>query len=233
LNRTGYTGTSSQSYTPQSAQQAIAQQQAYRQGAQAGNATGYKAPNPVEVWHLPDAANASIPAEIRSQFQTDAHGRVLFFTAPPQVDNQPKKKLTHSAAYLAFRARKSQSQAAKRGADDDATVGAEQANGESKRARTEDDVEMTDDSSKTAQANAIFTNITNYLADATIAQFKQIYGEERWGEAMTKHLQVIANIQAEKESLQPNQSARSDGKVLGLNNMLDYKPSNESLELLK
>jgi hypothetical protein len=92
---------------------------------------------------------------------------------------------------------------------------------------------MTDDISETAKVNVAFTNITNFLADATIAQFKMVYGEERWGEAMSKHLQVIAEIQAERESTRQNRNGGEDGKVLGLNTVMDYKPSNEALELLK
>jgi hypothetical protein len=81
-----------------------------------GPPVAYKAPNPIEVWHLPEAANQSIPADVRAQFQRDAHGRVLFFTAPPAPpgplpgDGEDEKKeergeLRHSTAYLAFRAR--------------------------------------------------------------------------------------------------------------------------------
>jgi len=45
--------------------------------------TSYKTPQPIEAWSLNDAANASIPPDIRSQFLRDAAGRILFFTAPP------------------------------------------------------------------------------------------------------------------------------------------------------
>lgn len=68
----------------------------------------YNPPRPVEVYHLPDPANHSIPAEIRNQFQRDEHGRVLFFTAPPLDANpipEEKRTLTHSLRYLADKAR--------------------------------------------------------------------------------------------------------------------------------
>lgn len=82
---------------------------------------GYKAPPPVEVYILNDHANASIPQDIREQFQTDEKGRVLFFTAPPLNVSQPLTKdgraLGHSAAYLAARARRDKARAEKRKAD--------------------------------------------------------------------------------------------------------------------
>jgi len=158
------------------------------------------------------------------------------------VDCQPKKKLVHSAAYLAFRARKAQeAKGAKRESkelDADATVGAE-INGaaKSKRARLDTngdrdrdgDVEMTEfnsnsELSKTAQANTIVANLTNYLADATIAQFKRVYGEEKWDEAMSAHLQIIADVQNERESLRPEKDSGS---------MLALKTSGAELKLLK
>jgi chromatin structure-remodeling complex subunit RSC1/2 len=62
----------------------------------------------VEVYHLLDSANASIPPDIRAQFHRDEHDRVLFFTAPP-IDASPIPKsartLGHSIRYLAAKAR--------------------------------------------------------------------------------------------------------------------------------
>jgi chromatin structure-remodeling complex subunit RSC1/2 len=83
---------------------------------------GYKAPQPVEVYIMPDHANASIPLEIREQFQRDEKGRVLFFTAPPLNVEQPLTKdgrtLGHSARYLAAKAKKEALKAAKRTTSD-------------------------------------------------------------------------------------------------------------------
>ncbi|KAJ5377867.1 uncharacterized protein N7496_005276 [Penicillium cataractarum] len=60
------------------------------------------APRPIEVYHLNDAANSAIPADIRSQFHCDAQGHVLFFAVPP-LDLIPhsEQKLGHSLKYLA------------------------------------------------------------------------------------------------------------------------------------
>lgn len=80
--------------------------------------SGYKAPQPVEVYVLNDHANSSIPQDIREQFQRDEKGRVLFFTAPPlNLENSLGKdgiRLGHSARYLAARAKKDAMREAKR-----------------------------------------------------------------------------------------------------------------------
>lgn len=83
---------------------------------------GYKAPQVAEVYILSDHANATIPHEIREQFQRDEKGRVLFFSAPPLNVGQPLNKdgraLGHSARYLAAKAKKDATKAAKRKADE-------------------------------------------------------------------------------------------------------------------
>lgn len=66
------------------------------------------APRPIEVFHLSDTANAAIPAEVRSEFHCDDHGRVLFFSTPPMdmvsSATVAKKQLSHSLKYLAAKA---------------------------------------------------------------------------------------------------------------------------------
>ncbi|KAL9131917.1 MAG: hypothetical protein Q9217_000277 [Psora testacea] len=68
--------------------------------------SGY--PRPDEVFRLPENANLAIPEEVRSQFQQDEHGHVLFFTAPP-LDTLPNVKpgsaVGHTAKYLAAKLR--------------------------------------------------------------------------------------------------------------------------------
>ncbi|KAJ5162435.1 Bromodomain [Penicillium capsulatum] len=60
------------------------------------------APRPVEVFHLSDAANLAIPADIREQFHCDDRGHVLFFSNPPlDVIPPMQPKLSHSLKYLA------------------------------------------------------------------------------------------------------------------------------------
>ena len=60
------------------------------------------APRPIEVFHLSDAANAAIPADIREQFHCDDYGHVLFFSSPPlDITPSVQQKLGHSLKYLA------------------------------------------------------------------------------------------------------------------------------------
>lgn len=94
----------------------------------------------MEVYTLSEQANASIPQDIRAQFQTDEKGRVLFFTAPPLNVAQPLTKdgtaLGHSAAYLAARARREQAKAEKRSA---VAAGATQREDAAKKARLDEE----------------------------------------------------------------------------------------------
>lgn len=79
-------------------------------------ATGsYRDPPAIEIYILPDQANLSIPYEIRERFQRDELGRVLFFTAPPTVPDEPTGSAkAHSVRYLAAKARKEDSLRQKR-----------------------------------------------------------------------------------------------------------------------
>lgn len=68
----------------------------------------YNPPRPVEVYHLSDVANASIPPDIREQFHRDENDRILFFTAPPlDVPRVPGGAPVqgHSLKYLAKKAK--------------------------------------------------------------------------------------------------------------------------------
>ncbi|KAF1843614.1 Bromodomain-containing protein [Cucurbitaria berberidis CBS 394.84] len=102
--------------------------------------SGYKAPQPVEVYVLNDHANSSIPQEIREQFQRDDKGRVLFFTAPPLNVDQPLTKegraLGHSARYLAAKAKKDALKGTKRKAGD---AGAEEREETTKKAKLDEE----------------------------------------------------------------------------------------------
>lgn len=62
------------------------------------------APRPIEVFHLSDAANAAIPADIREQFHIDDRGHVLFFSsAPLDVASSNRQNLGHSLKYMAVK----------------------------------------------------------------------------------------------------------------------------------
>lgn len=90
-------------------------QSRYPQAAPAHRSTtaaapGYGgAPRSVEVYHLPESANAAIPPDVRKQFQRDDKGNVLFFTTPP-IDVLPPlnegSAVGHTAKYLANKLRR-------------------------------------------------------------------------------------------------------------------------------
>ena len=66
------------------------------------------APRPIEVFHLSDSANTSIPASIREKFQHDNQGHVLFFSTPPlntmtTTPGEEAEKLSHSTRYMEVR----------------------------------------------------------------------------------------------------------------------------------
>jgi len=75
--------------------------------AAANSPNVYNAPRAPEVYTLADAEDATIPEEVREQFQRDEKGRVLFFTAPPLNRTQNRgvteqyAGLGHSVSHLA------------------------------------------------------------------------------------------------------------------------------------
>lgn len=82
----------------------------------------YRDPPPIEVYTLPDAANLSIPPEVREQYQRDEFGRVLFFTTPPVGVDQETAARGHSVRYLAQKARQQELLSKKRKEREDAKV---------------------------------------------------------------------------------------------------------------
>jgi chromatin structure-remodeling complex subunit RSC1/2 len=157
-------------------------------------ATGYNAalPPPIEVWHLPDPANASIPEDIRQQFQCDEQGRVLFFTAPPAA-SEPKTTLAHTAKYLAYKNKREEMLKEKRkrdALDSGANVEAR------KRARSEE-LLIQEKIQEEARRKALEV-MEDALADATVADYKEMYGAG-WKEAMERELQELERKQAEAE----------------------------------
>lgn len=81
----------------------------------------YNPPRAIEVYTLPDAANSSIPADVRAQFHTDEFGRIIFYTSPPLESTpipQDSQGLSHSLKYLANKARRKEELEKKRKARD-------------------------------------------------------------------------------------------------------------------
>lgn len=93
---------------PQPSNQHAASHNRY-QATTTAAAQSYQNPPTPEVWSLTDAANGSIPPDIREQFQCDEGNRVLFWTTPP-IDTSPQDQdgvtFGHSARYLAAKLRK-------------------------------------------------------------------------------------------------------------------------------
>ena len=190
---------------------------------------GYKAPPPVEVYILNDHANASIPQDIREQFQTDEKGRVLFFTAPPLNVSQPLTKegrvLGHSAAYLAARARREKAKAEKRKAD---AAGASEREDAMKKARREEDKKLQKATVDLA-AKAIKA-LEDQLASATKAELQALSNDhsqdsvekvvdellEKQARTILTHRERDAHVQqweAKKKTVVTGMTARLEEKI--------------------
>lgn len=201
----------------------------------------YKAPNPVEVWHLPDTANASIPAAIRDQFQQDEQGRVLFFTAPPASSTSSKKKLQHSASYLAFRARKlhEKVESNKRLADSEATVHDADLGRHNKKARNLDSQDIQQGIAFQTMQNQALENINKILVDSTVAHLHSLHGDLGLQKAVDAHMHVLTSVW-ENNARQQETTRQSEayefleGKTRpqaeSMTPFFIYKPPNEHLE---
>lgn len=149
-------------------------------------------PRPIEVWHLPDSANGSIPEDIRQQFQCDEQGRVLFFTAPPAA-SEPKTQLAHTAKYLAYKSKREEMLREKRKRDAVPAVTDVEAR---KRARSEE-VVLQEKIQEEARSKALEV-MEDALADATVAEYKALYGEG-WKQAMERELRDLERRQGEAD----------------------------------
>lgn len=166
---------------------------------------GYRAPQPVEVYVLPDHANASIPIDVREQFQRDEQGRVLFFTAPPTNDagfvKEEGQALGHSARYLAMRAKRDAQRAAKRKANE---AGAADREAAAKKIREE-----ADESLKRGVA-ALRTKAVEALGDqlalATKNELQALLGGNQG--ALAKSLDRLVAVQSDAVSKRLAREAR-------------------------
>lgn len=154
---------------------------------------GYKAPQAVEVYVLNDHANASIPQDIRDQFQRDEKGRILFFTAPPLNIDQPLTEdgrvLGHSARYLAAKAKKDTLKAAKRSSED---ASIEERKEAAKKAKAADEAKFTQAVSDLG-AKAIKA-LEDQLADATVTKYQSVFNGDTTN-GMVKVLDRLTKVQ--------------------------------------
>ncbi|KAF2026836.1 Bromodomain-containing protein [Setomelanomma holmii] len=159
---------------------------------------GYKAPQPVEVFVLNDHANASIPHEIREQFQRDEKGRVLFFTAPPLNIEQPLAKdgraLGHSARYLAAKAKRDAMKAAKRKAEE---AGATERDEAAKIAKIDEEAKFKQAVSQLG--TQALKALEDQLAIATKAELEAVFNGQT-KEGLAKLLEQL--IEAQNVSVQ-------------------------------
>ncbi|THV75028.1 hypothetical protein D6D29_00117 [Aureobasidium pullulans] len=183
--------------------------------------SSYRDPAPIEVWTLPDAANASIPPEIRNMYQTDDQGRVLFFANPPVVladePNDPNKNLGHSLAYLAEKSRRSaktQDIVARRKAYEQGKL---ELAAKKKRHR-EHDEEMRQGDYET-QVNRALNMFNQHLARNTASELKAMYGEEGWEEgmeAMLSNVEQQQKLAAQRKVLMEKNAAQRASEQVSL-----------------
>ena len=170
--------------------------------------SGYRAPQPVEVYVLPDHANASIPADVREQFQQDDQGRVLFFTAPP-INNPGFVKddgqaIGHSARYLAMKAKREAQRAAKRKADEAGAAAREEA---AKKAHVEAEEKLQKDVAA-LRTKAIHA-LEDQLAYATETGLRTISGDEGAG-ILSRSLDRLVEVQVEAVSKRLERETKLD-----------------------
>ena len=171
----------------------------------------------MEVYCLNDAANLSIPQDIREQFHRDENGRVLFFTAPP-IDTRPSTNggapLGHSITYLAARARRQEALREKRKREADEAASDTEVIKKAKLERDADFNRTIGDLTKTAE-----NLLEGQIASATEQEFRTMY-PENWKRVMESHLSGLDRLQREtdekNEVLEVHERKRKEDKSVPL-----------------
>jgi chromatin structure-remodeling complex subunit RSC1/2 len=171
----------------------------------------------VEVYHLSDTANASIPPDIRAQFHRDEQDHILFFTAPPlDVPRVPgaAKKLGHSIKYLAAKAReRASSEAAQNSTAPDA---AKDSTPDLKRKTPDKD--SRGEEIKRLKSRALEV-LGSQIQEGTEKIYKEMYGSE-WKEVIQAEEEKLRAVQAEelakKEMMARNERERGERKRIRL-----------------
>ncbi len=156
--------------------------------------SNYKTPQPVEVWHLSDSSNSSIPPDIREQFECDEYGRVLFFTVPPIDTKRPVEDgltLGHSVRYLAAKVRRDdevmrqkRKQVTVTGFDGE----------EAKKMKTAHEPDIYWEQVRNVTEKAIHS-WEQQMVNGIKADFQALYGQQ-WKDSMSRHLDRLAQEQA-------------------------------------
>ena len=156
-------------------------------------AVNYNAPPANEVYYLPDAANSSIPQQIRQQFHCDANDRVLFFTSPPLDTLPPYKEgaaLGHSVRYLAAKAKREALLTEKRQREQAEEPAREEARKKARKAEEEEQ--------KLALRNTTakaLDKLQEQLAEGIRASYRQL-SPEHWERDMRMDLDELEKAQA-------------------------------------
>ena len=162
-------------------------------------AVNYNAPPANEVYYLPDAANMSIPPQIRQQFHCDDNDRVLFFTSPPLDTLPPYKEgaaLGHSVRYLAAKAKREALLSEKRQREQAEKPAREEARKKARMAAEEQQKLVLRDS--TAKA---LDALQEQLVEGTRAAYRQL-SPEHWRRDMRMDLDELEKAQAETQRLE-------------------------------
>jgi chromatin structure-remodeling complex subunit RSC1/2 len=181
----------------------------------------------VEVYILPDHANASIPADIREQFQRDEQGRVLFFTAPPVNSSRILQKegqaLGHSARYLALKTKRDAERDAKRKAD---AASAVERSESAKKARLESEKKFKNDVSQ-LRAKALHA-LEDQLSLATMRDLQILVKNTDNVQAIEKSLDQLIEVQQatisknqEREARQQQQRGSTQIPITGMTARLE------------
>ncbi|KAH0543967.1 hypothetical protein FGG08_001734 [Glutinoglossum americanum] len=167
----------------------------------------YNPPKPIEVYHLSDAANHSIPEDIREKFHRDEHGRILFFTAPPLDPLPPVKKgdaVGHSVRYLAQKQKHVEAMKLKRKRDQEAHEALAETRKKVKKEGEEFGAEIAKLKEKAIGM------LEQQMVDGTLRMYKRLYGE-RWKEGMKLELDALDKSQ-DLEKARLVEIARSERK---------------------
>ena len=166
-----------------------------------------------EVYHLPENANQLIPEDIRNQFQQDANGHVLFWTAPP-IDTlppvKPKSAVAHTAMYLADKIRAKRAAREKRKAEGLPEEVEERPQPAAKKVKQDADGGLQD------QINDLTVKAiwkwNDQLQTSTDNIYKSLYGEH-WEEGKKYELEKLAKMQNDEKRRQAELAQREHERL--------------------
>ena len=171
------------------------------------------APRPVEVFHLSDAANLTIPTQIREQFHCDDRGHVLFFSAPPLDIIPPTQlKLAHSLKYLAAKEEHQQKVAERKRkkAEDQ-----QQRDEEAKRRRADDETALA--AKVETLAPKAVEHMVRQMVAGTDQLYQTIYQDEadkaRAVDTQIRDRRVLADRLARQQTAQIQAGTKNEGFV--------------------